>query len=246
MNVRRKKRYKGLPFVTLICVVLGVTIGIQAKSVKLQKSVYTIDRVSELSSQLTSLQNENESLKEQLNASMKKVSEYEATIAEGSDALQSIMKNMEEIRMEAGRTAVTGRGITVTLNDSKKATTTEGVEQSAFLVHAEDILSVVNELFSAGAEAVSINGQRFVANSSVRCAGSVVNVNGVKIAAPFVISAIGDPDILEAALAFPGGVMDSLRPWGIELEIKKSEKIDIAPYSSTISFKEAHIPEVEG
>ena len=113
-------------------------------------------------------------------------------------------------------------------------------------MHAEDILSVVNELFSAGAEAVSINGQRFVANSSVRCAGSVVNVNGVKIAAPFVISAIGDPDILEAALAFPGGVIDSLRPWGIELEIKKSDKIDIAPYSSTISFKEARIPEVEG
>jgi len=241
-----KRKHSGKGFITFICILLGIIIGIQAKSVKLQKSVYSIDRVSELSSQLTSLQNENDSLKEQLHSSMNKVAEYEKLMAEGNSSLQAVMKSMEELRMEAGRTAVSGRGVTITLNDSKKALTTDGVEQNAFLVHAEDILSVVNELFSAGAEAVSINGQRFVANSSVRCAGSVVNVNGVRIAAPFVISAIGDPEILEAALVFPGGVVDSLRPWGIELEIKKSEKINIAPYSSTIQFKEANVAEVEG
>jgi len=241
-----KRKHSGKGFITFICILLGIIIGIQAKSVKLQKSVYSIDRVSELSSQLTSLQNENDSLKEQLHSSMNKVAEYEKLMAEGNSSLQAVMKSMEELRMEAGRTAVSGRGVTITLNDSKKALTTDGVEQNAFLVHAEDILSVVNELFSAGAEAVSINDQRFVANSSVRCAGSVVNVNGVRIAAPFVISAIGDPEILEAALVFPGGVVDSLRPWGIELEIKKSEKINIAPYSSTIQFKEANVAEVEG
>ena len=241
-----KRKHTGKGFVTFICILLGIIIGIQAKSVKLQKSVYTIDRVSELSSQLTSMQNENESLKEQLNASMSKVTEYEKLMAEGNSSLQAVMKSMEELRMEAGRTAVSGRGITVVLNDSKKASATDGIEQNAFLVHAEDILSIVNELFSSGAEAIAINDQRFVANSSVRCAGSVVNVNGVKIAAPFIISAIGDPDILEAALVFPGGVVDSLKPWGIELEIKKNEKIDIAPYSSTIQFKEAKTKEQEG
>jgi len=240
-----KKIFKGIPCVTTVCLLLGIIIGIQAKTVKLQNSVYSINRVNELSSQLTSLQNENAGLKDKLSESQSKVEEYETIMAEGDSSVKTVLKSLDQFKMESGRIAVSGRGITVTLNDSKKAMTSGGVDQSAFLVHAEDILSIVNELFSAGAEAISINGQRFIATSSVRCAGSVVNVNGVKIAAPFVISAIGDPEILEAALIFPGGVVDSLSPWGIQLEIKKLENIDIPAYSGGIEFKEAKKQEAQ-
>ena len=241
-----KKVKAGIPCVTAVCVLLGVIVGLQAKSVKLHNSVYSINRVSELSSQLTNMQSENESLRQKLDESEKKLDEYESVMSEGNTSLKTILENSENLKKEAGRTALTGRGISVTLNDSQKAKDSSGVDKSAFLVHAEDILSITNELFSAGAEAVSINGQRLVATSSVRCAGSVVNINGVKIAAPFVISAIGDPDILEAALIFPGGVADSLSPWGIELDIKKSDKIDVPAFSGTISFNESRRLETEG
>ena len=117
----------------------------------------------------------------------------------------------------------------------------ENVDQNAYLVHAEDILSVINELNVGGAEAIEINGQRIVSTSSVRCAGSVVNVNGVKIAAPFVITAIGDPDILESALTMSGGVVDSLAPWGIEISIKKSDEVKVAGYNGVIQYKEATV-----
>ena len=113
-------------------------------------------------------------------------------------------------------------------------------------MHAEDILSILNELNVAGAEAIAINGQRIVSTSAVRCAGSVVNVNDVKIAAPFVITAIGDPDILEAALVFPGGVVDSLKPWGIEILIKKLETVEIPAYQQQFVFKEAKNVSTEG
>ncbi len=232
---------KGAIGVTFICIILGIIIGIQAKTVRVQTSVYDLKRVSELSAELTILENENRELKSNLVDMQNKVAGYEKTITDGNDSLQVIVKNLNDVKIEAGRVALTGRGITVTLNDSKKYGSTGGVDQNAFLIHAEDILSIVNELFSAGAEAISINGQRLVANSSIRCAGSVVNVNGVKIAAPFVVSAIGDPDILEAALVFPGGVVDSLAPWGIELTIKKQETVEIPAYTGTVTFKEAKI-----
>lgn len=65
----------------------------------------------------------------------------------------------------------------MTMDDSKKDM---GGDKNAYLVHAEDILKVVNELFVAGAEAVSVNGQRIVAQSGITCAGSVITVNGVR------------------------------------------------------------------
>lgn len=238
-------KHKGISCVTVVCVILGIIIGIQAKTVNLQSSVYNINRVNELSSQLTSLQNENIKLREELLASQTKVREYELNIAKDSSSLKTIMNSLDELKLESGRIPVVGRGVTVTLNDSKKATSTGGVEQSAFLVHAEDILSIINELFSAGAEAISINDQRLIATSSVRCAGSIVNVNGNKIAAPFVITAIGDPDTLESALVFPGGVVDSLAPWGIELEIKKNTKVNVPQYNGVVNFKELKKQELE-
>ncbi len=89
----------------------------------------------------------------------------------------------------------------------------------------------------AGAEAVSINGQRIVGTSSVSCAGSIVMVNGERVAAPFEIAAIGDGDILQSALKFPGGVVDNLAPWGIEITIRKEASVVVPPYTQTVLFK---------
>ena len=93
----------------------------------------------------------------------------------------------------------------------------------------------VNELNSAGAEAVSINGQRITSRSSIKCAGSIINVNGVRIAAPFTIKAIGDPEVLESALRFKGGVIDSLLPWGFSVDVSQEDEIVIEPYTQSFS-----------
>ena len=103
-----------------------------------------------------------------------------------------------------------------------------------------DLLSILNELNVAGAEAISINGERLVSQSAIRCSGSVVTVNDTKVAAPFVITAIGDPDLLEAALVFPGGVVDTLKPWGIEITIVKSNNLEVPAYRQMVEFTEGH------
>jgi Uncharacterized protein conserved in bacteria len=230
----------GIVSVTILCIILGTIIGIQFKTVRSQITAYDIQRVSELSVKLNSAIAENDSLTKRIQENEKKITEYESYLAQDDKELKSILDESSEFKMLAGLTDVEGRGITITINDSPKAgQQNDGISTDAFLVHAEDILSILNELNVAGAEAVCINGQRIISTSAVRCAGSVVNVNDVKIAAPFVISAIGDPEIMEAALIFPGGVLDALKPWGIETTIKKLELVKVPASKQQIDFKEA-------
>lgn len=232
-----KKIDHAVILMTTVCVILGAIIGIQIKTVRRQTNTVDMQRVNELSLELKKMTEEKDALTNKLEEAQERLKEYEESTNNESNQIRLLKEELENTRMAAGMVEVTGRGITVTLNDNNKAR--QGVDTNAFLVHAEDILSAINELKVAGAEAISINGQRITTSSSIRCAGSVVNVNGEKIATPFVISAIGDPEVLEASLKFPGGVVDSLSPWGIEIIIKKNASITIPAYNQAIQFKEA-------
>ena len=161
-----KKHYSAA--LTATCVILGVIIGVQVNTVKQQSLSTENQRLSEVVLALNQMQAERDALLEQNKA-------LEKTLKEGSFGAE-----MEELLSFAGLTEVTGTGVTVIMND---AGTKGGGDMNAYLVHAEDLLSVVNELNGAGAEAVSINGQRMVGNSAITCAGSIVMVNGVRVAA---------------------------------------------------------------
>ena len=111
-----------------------------------------------------------------------------------------------------------GPGIIVTLNDSKLPYPKDmppGVLPGMApenIIHDTDINQTVNELKTAGAEAISVNDQRLVATSPVRCAGPTVYVNNTMAAPPFVIKAIGDAKTLQAALNISGGEVDQIKP----------------------------------
>ena len=208
---------------TVTCVILGVIIGVQANTVKQQRMSTENQRLSEAIVALNQMQAERDALLEQNKA-------LEKTLKEGSFGTE-----MEELLAFAGLTEVTGEGVTVIMNDSS---THGGGDMNAYLVHAEDLLSVVNELNGAGAKAISINGQRMVGQSAITCAGSIVMVNGVRVAAPFEIRAVGDPAVMESALHFPGGVIDNLAPWGIEISVRKEMAVTVSAYTQTALYKE--------
>jgi len=212
---------------TAICVILGVIIGVQANTVKQQRMTTENQRLSEATAALNQLQAEHEALQEQNKALEKTLKEYQA---------EDLDEEMEQLLSFAGLTEVTGTGVIVTMNDSSSR---GGGDMNAYLVHAEDLLAVVNELHAAGAEAVSINGQRMVGRSAISCAGSIVMVNGVRVAAPFEIKAVGEADVLDSALRFPGGVVDNLSPWGIEITIRKETMVEVPAYTQTALFKQS-------
>ena len=211
---------------TAICVILGVIIGVQVNTVKQQRMTTENQRLSEASIALNQMQAERDALLKQNETLEKTLKEYQ----EGNFGGE-----MEQLLTFAGLTEVSGEGVTVTMNDSSSK---GSGDMNAYLVHAEDLLSVVNELYAAGAKAVSINGQRMVGGSAISCAGSIVMVNGVRVAAPFEIKAVGDPAVLDSALRFPGGVVDSLAPWGIEINIRKESAVIVPAYTQTALFKD--------
>lgn len=136
-----------------------------------------------------------------------------------------------------GLTDVTGAGVIVTLSDSKKDSSSV-LNPSSLLVHDVDILSVVNELKNAGAEAISINDQRIVPTTGISCGGNIIDINGEKVGAPFVIKAIGLPEQL-AGLSRQGGYLELLKGYSVEAELKKSNNITIPKYTGVITYEYA-------
>ena len=135
-----------------------------------------------------------------------------------------------------GLSEVKGPGVIVTLKDGQKNMV--NVKNTAdLIVHDIDILSVINELKNAGAEAISINDQRVVSTSAILCDGNVVRINKEKVGAPFVIKAIGLPESL-AALERPGGYLEYLGIYA-DISLEKSNDITIPKYTGKIEFNYA-------
>ena len=152
-------------------------------------------------------------------------------------ALQEKEKEITEGNKILGLTEVTGSGVIVTLGDSKKDASSS-LDPSMLLVHDTDVLSVINELKNAGAEAISINDQRIIPTTGIICGGNIIDINGEKVGAPFEIKAIGLPEQL-AALDRPNGYLDILRSWSIEVKLEKSNNITIPKYTGTINYQYA-------
>ena len=142
---------------------------------------------------------------------------------------------IQEGKKILGMTDVTGPGVIITLSDSKKDANSV-LNTNELLVHDGDVLSVINELKNAGAEAISINDQRIVPTTSISCGGNIIEINGEKVGAPFVIKAIGLPEQL-SALDRPGGYLDILRDHSIGAELKQTNSTTIPKYTGVISYK---------
>ncbi|MBZ4644979.1 MAG: hypothetical protein PWR27_637 [Petroclostridium sp.] len=235
--------------IAFICIILGFMISIQFKSVKRNFSLVSkqFQRADELQLELKKEQEKNENLYKQLLQYEKDLNAYQKEAAQRSDYANALLDQLKRAEILAGLTDVEGPGVIITLNDSKlKNDSSNQVDENYFIIHDEDILMVINELADAGAEAISLNDERLIATSEIRCAGATVSVNNNRHSTPFIIKAIGDPDTLEAALNLRGGVRDILGQWGIEFNVKKSNKILVPRYNGVINFKYAVPVKKEG
>jgi len=223
---------------SLICLVIGFLIAFSYQiTMKDANREYMTDSEWErniaLRNQLNSLEERNRELQKQLLDKQKAVIDIEKSLAEGEDELKVIAEEAEQLRMVLGKVKVKGEGIQVTLNDGDYIPT-EG-DYNNFLVHEHHVFRVIHELYIAGAEAISINGQRLNSNSYIVCNGPVITVDGKQFPAPFVISAIGEADTLEKALIIQGGVRDQLVNDNIVFTLEKKTEIIMEPILTTNS-----------
>lgn len=123
----------------------------------------------------------------------------------GDRTVNRLQRRVDRLRDIAGFAPVTGPGLTVILDDAPKsvidaAVAADGATPDELVVHQQDIQAVVNALWSGGAEAITIQNQRVISTTGIKCVGNTVVLHGVPYSPPYQIAAIGDIDALQAAL----------------------------------------------
>lgn len=123
----------------------------------------------------------------------------------GADAaLAAITTRGDLLAGDAGLAPMRGPGLVVTLNDAQRdahGRFPRDASPDDLVVHQQDIQAVINALWSAGAEGIQVQDQRIIATSAPRCVGNTLLLNGRTYSPPYVISAIGDAEAMQAALA---------------------------------------------
>jgi uncharacterized protein YlxW (UPF0749 family) len=153
-------------------------------------------RNTDLVSLVQSQSRRNHDLVRQITASRAEVDRLTASQDQQSHLTPALAKQAER----AGLSAVIGPGVTVTLADAPDTVAADGVDADFLIVHQQDIQAVVNALWSGGAEAMTIQGQRVISTTGITCVGNTVLLHGIPYAPPYVISALGDQRRLREAL----------------------------------------------
>jgi len=223
--------------VAIVCLVLGIMVSIQFRTVKQGVGPVSEYRARELAAQLKKVREENVKLQNVKNDYESKIKEFEDTASQGSLYAKILKEELDQARILAGIEDVEGPGITVVVDDLKFS---EKVNYP--LISYSMLLELLNELNAAGAEAVSINEQRIISTSEIRQIGGIhININTVSFAPPFVFKAIGDPKTLEAALRLREGIAEKLENSGVAVTITQEQLIKIPKYNGVIERKYAKV-----
>ncbi|HPW40331.1 MAG TPA: DUF881 domain-containing protein [Bacillota bacterium] len=223
--------------VAVVCMVLGIMVSIQFRTVKQGVGPVSEYRARELAAQLKKVREENVKLQNVKNDYESKIKEFEDTASQGSIYAKILKEELDQARILAGIEDVEGPGITVVVDDLKFS---EKVNYP--LISYSMLLELLNELNAAGAEAVSINEQRIISTSEIRQIGGIhININTVSFAPPFVFKAIGDPKTLEAALRLREGIAEKLENSGVAVTITQEQLIKIPKYNGVIERKYAKV-----
>lgn len=218
----------------IACIIIGSALTMQLKTVK--KTIgnpLNRKRAEELAQRVKSLETERDGLLQRLDETEEKLREYENPGSSNNELAKKIYEETEKYKMIAGYTDLKGKGIIFTIDEPKLA---DGEVSFGIQNDIDLILSAISVLNSAGAEAISINDERYTSFTEIVSAGNHIEVGGVSTSAPIVIKAIGDSDTLQSALEFKGGIKDELQNYNYQVTLTVKDDIAIPRYKKSIDF----------
>jgi uncharacterized protein YlxW (UPF0749 family) len=233
--------------ITLLSMIMGGLLALSLKTQdRIRRDVVGNTSTTAMAEAYTKLSDESKELRKQVAQLRRQNEKYVAGIAdEGNRSAKAIAEELQKVNVLAGLTPVTGPGVIVTLRDSKKQPEKpKGITDAAwqemtadYLIHDANIRDVVNELKNAGAEAISINDQRVVGTTAIRCVGNNVHVNAVPTAgSPVVIKAIGNPDLIQSGLLMRGGIKEHFVDPEM-VTVDKAESLSLPSFSGATPLR---------
>lgn len=182
----------------------------------------------------------------QLRADIEAVSQREAR---HDSRLETARARADDIGNQAGFAPASGPGLRVTLDDAPRSESGQGgpgePAPNDLVVHQEDVQAVVNALWAGGARAMQIMDQRVLATSAVRCVGNTLILHGAVYSPPYIITAVGDPQRLRAALADSEQVQvyqRYVRAYALGYQLEDLDHVRLPGYEGTPDLDYAEVP----
>ena len=224
------KKEKNIMIVTIsiMACILVCVMFMQFKVVN-QTDIAQIEtmRKDELEESITQWKDKYEEAYQKLIDTNNKINEYNDKMQSNAETRDLIEKELKEAKTNFGLTDVIGDGIRITLTDSNEVA-----------YDADDLLELINELRNAGAEAISVNGERIVNTSDIaQISATIIKVNSKNISSPYEIKAIGDETYLKSALTIKNGYYDVKTKNGYEIKVIEEKNIKINKYSKSLNLK---------
>lgn len=243
----RRRKEAGLPgptsthtiLVVVMALLTGFLFAVSAQALRPKPTAAAKVR-AELVSRIEALQAHGAAQEAQISKLTKEVQDYEALALQqaGSGDLTAEVKKLEIL---SGTAPMSGPGLKLTMDDAPQANgagDTGGRPDSSFesgRVTSSDVQIVVNGLWGAGAEAISINGHRLTSTAAIRFAGQAIIVDFRPLSRPYVITAIGDANGMHQLFeqSFGGVYLSQLTSeFGIVSTIVESEHLSVPGDSS--------------
>ena len=193
-------------------------------------------RLDELAFVLREQERTRAALEAQVAELRSRMQDYERAAAEGRTAAARLSRQLQEMRVLAGLTALEGPGVVVELNDSTRAAR-PGEDPNKTILHYTDIYAVVSELWAAGAEAVAINGERVVSSTGLSCVGTTILCNTKRLAPPYLITGVGDAKKMLEYLRRPGGSLELLTSFDFPVKLAPRARVEVPAYRGTFRFE---------
>ncbi|MGV9242317.1 DUF881 domain-containing protein [Streptomyces sp. NPDC003710] len=148
------------------------------------------------------------------------------------------------LEKNAGTQKLTGRALTVTLNDAPPGATAKlpgypEPQPDYLVIHQQDLQAVVNALWQGGARGIKVMDQRLISTSAVRCVGNTLILQGRVYSPPYKITAVGDPDRLQKALASSPAIQNYMvyvNVYGLGWKVTEDGTVTLPGYSGTVDL----------
>lgn len=207
---------------TILCFILGLLLVAQFRTQRMADDSILFASSADQLVIISSLVENNARLREEMEVLEEQLSEYHQ--AAGQTVLESLVEELNKVRIINGLAEVSGAGVEASLDGP---------------IGVLDLQDLINELRNAGAEAVTINGERLTLYSTiVNAEDGVIAISGTELSRPYVLQAIGDPETMETALLRNGGLLATLERnhEGLIVSVIKRERMILPVYKGDIEF----------
>jgi len=191
-------------------------------------------RIQQLALLLKRQEEAQTALEAEIASLRRRAAAYERAISEGAGAAETMAAELAQLRLVLGLVAVQGPGVVVRLRGDVAPGGVLPVQ-----IRAADLAGLVNELWSAGAEAVAVNGMRILATTGFRDHADDVIVGSTAMRPPFVVAAIGEPVVPQTALRLRGGFVEGLQSIGLGVSVQRRDRLRLEAASGPPVYRHA-------